>query len=178
LEMGTTHTSSENLFSASVDRTTAGRSLSKSKRHTSPRRGYHPEGFVPLFHAILVQSRVIDFMDADWNAIRDARPSAGLVEKKAAASVCKQCWRSISSPTFSNLFTRSLVETAPLVRSTSCSTSLSSERLLVILVAVAMAPPHTNSIIKPTRKSVNRSIGDNHKKDGIKHARRIIGETV
>jgi hypothetical protein len=70
--------------------------------------------------------------------MRDVRSATELAAKKLAASMWRHCRRSISKPTFNNLLTLSLVETAPFVRSTSFKTSFSSEKLFVVLVAVGI----------------------------------------
>src|SRR5260370_7027533 len=44
VEIGTTHTSKECTLIASEETTSAGRSLSRANRQTSPRFGYHPDG--------------------------------------------------------------------------------------------------------------------------------------
>src|SRR5260370_29141264 len=57
VEIGTTHTSKECTLIASEEPTSAGRSLSRANRQTSPRFGYHPDGRAARFSAISLSPR-------------------------------------------------------------------------------------------------------------------------
>src|SRR5207249_1638126 len=57
VEIGTTHTSKECTLIASEEITSAGGSLSRANKHTSPRLGYHPEGRAARFSAISLSPR-------------------------------------------------------------------------------------------------------------------------
>src|SRR5271157_1101213 len=57
VETGRTQTSSECALRLSLETITAGRSLSRSIRQTSPRRGYQPDGLLARFHALIPAPR-------------------------------------------------------------------------------------------------------------------------
>src|SRR5260370_5924503 len=79
--------------------------------------------------------------------LRVAFASSGACRKNASASEANPRRRSNSRAALRSVFTRSLVETSPLVRSTSFNNSLSRERLLVVRVAIAIRIPNIKAIV-------------------------------